>query len=171
MLRIVGAGLVMAGCSGIGFWYRKRFYLGLKHLQAMRQILELFMSEIGYGKAALPECCKKIGERAEDPYKEALLQIHERMKKKESSFRECWHTEMGKALLGLPVTEKEKEIFLGFPDCCGLQDGRMQIRAIEQYRDMLNAAIIHREAELEKQGRLAAGLGIMSGLLLIIVLY
>lgn len=170
MLRIVGAGLVMAGCSGIGFWYRKRFYLGLMHLQIMRQILELFMSEIGYGKAALPECCKRVGEKTEEPYGGALLQVYGRMLKKESSFRECWHTEMGRALLGLPITEREKSIFLGFPDCCGLQDGRMQIRAIEQYRDMLNTAINQRETEVERQGRLAAGLGIMSGLLLIVVL-
>lgn len=170
MLRIIGAGLVIAGCSGIGFRYRKRLYQGLMHLQAMKQILELFMSEIGYGKATLPECCKKVGERVEEPYRGVLLLIHDSMKKKESSFRECWHTEMEKALWGLPITGREKETFLGFPDCCGLQDGRMQIRAIEQYRDMLDTAITRREAELEKQGRLVAGLGIMCGLLLVIIL-
>lgn len=161
----------MTGCSGIGFWYRKRFYLGLHHLQAMRQILELFMSEIGYGKATLPECCKRVGERVEEPYRDALLEIYTGMKKKENSFRECWHEAMEKPLSRLPISEREKDIFLSFPDCCGLQDGRMQIRAIEQYRDMLNDAITRREAELEKQGRLAAGLGIMSGLLLVIALY
>lgn len=171
MLRVMGAGLIMAGCSGIGFWYRKRFYLGLGHLQSMRQILELFMSEIGYGKAALPECCKKVGERVEEPYRGALLEIHAGMEKKENSFRECWHSVMERALKRLPVTEREKKIFLSFPDCCGLQDNRMQIRAIEQYRDMLNTAISCREAALEKQGKLAAGLGIMCGLLLVIVLY
>lgn len=171
MLRIIGAGLIMAGCSGIGFWYRKRFYLGLWHLQSMRQILELFMSEIGYGKATLPECCKRVGERVEEPYRSALLTVHTGMEKKESSFRDCWHTEMRRSLKRLPVSEREKNIFLSFPDCCGLQDNRMQIRAIEQYRDMLNTAITHREAELGKQGRLAAGLGIMCGLLLVIALY
>ena len=171
MLRIMGAILIMAGCSGIGFWYRKRFYLGLGHLLSMRQILELFMSEIGYGKAALPECCKRVGERVEEPYRDALLKIHAGMERKESGFRDCWHKEMEKSLKQLPVSEREKEIFLSFPDCCGLQDNRMQIRAIEQYRDMLNTAILRREAELEKQGKLAAGLGIMCGLLLAIMLY
>lgn len=171
MLRIIGAGLIMTGCGGIGFYYRKRFYLGLEHLQSMRQILELFMSEIAYGKATLPECCKRVGERVKEPYNRALLKIHISMEKKESSFRDCWHEEMEKCLRRLPVSEREKEIFLSFPDCCGLQDNRMQIRAIEQYRDMLNGAILRREAELEKQGKLAAGLGIMSGLLLVIALY
>ena len=171
MLRIIGAGLIMAGCSGIGFYYRKLFFLGLWHLQSMRQILELFMSEIGYGKATLPECCKRVGERVEEPYRDALIKIHAGMERKESSFRDCWHREMEKSLKRLPVTEREKEIFLSFPNCCGLQDNRMQIRAIEQYRDMLNGAIVRREAELEKRGKLAAGLGIMCGLLLVITLY
>lgn len=171
MLRIIGAGLIMAGCSGIGFWYRKRFYLGLEHIQTMRQILELFMSEIGYGKAALPECCKRVGEKVETPYKDALFRIHASMLKKESSFRDSWHAEMEKSIRRLPVSEREKEIFLSFPDCCGLQDNKMQIRAIEQYRDMLDSAVIRREAELDKRGKLAASMGIMCGLLLVIFLY
>ena len=171
MLQGVGAVLILAGCSGMGFWYRKRLYLGLEHLRLMRQILELFISEIAYGEAALPECCLRVGERVEEPYRGALLRVCEAMEKRESGFRECFRENMAKALEKLPVNEREKESFLGLGDCCGLEENRMQIRAIEQYRDRLETAIGQREAGMEKQGKLAAGLGILCGLFLVIVLY
>ena len=170
MLRWIGAGLILAGCGGLGFWYRRRLYQIPEHLYSMRQILELFISEISYGKAALPECCKRVGERVEEPYRSALQKVYEDMEKRERGFRECFRESMSEALRRLPVAEREKENFLGFADCCGLEENRMQICAIEQYRDRLSAAIAQREAEAERQGKLAAGLGIVSGLFLVIVL-
>lgn len=171
MLRIVGAVMIIGGCSGIGFFYKKRFQESLWHVRYMQQILERFMSEIRYGKATLPECCKQIGEKAAEPYKTALLDIYEGMDRRDGTgFRERWQEYMAQALSDIPVTKEEKEIFLNFSAGCGLSDNQMQIRAIEQYKDMLATAVKNRENELEKQGRMAAGLGIMSGLLLTVIL-
>ncbi len=171
MLRLIGAICIVAGCTGIGFWYRRKFHISLWHLRYMCRIAELFMSEIRYGKATLAECCRQIGEKAEEPYREALLAIYEGMESRDGvSFSAKWEQQMEKALSEVPVTREEKEIFLGLSACSGLADNQMQIRAIEQYRDMLAGAIKDREKELEKQGRMAAGLGIMSGLLLTVIL-
>lgn len=170
MCRIIGACLIIAGSTGIGLWYRNRFYRALWHLRYMQQILELFMSEIRYGKATLPECCRQIGQKAEEPYKNALLTIHKEMESRNQGFYEKWREQMEQALLEVPVSKEEKEFFLGFSAGCGLSDNKMQIRAIEQYRDMLVCAVKNRERDLEKQGRMAAGLGIMSGLLLAVIL-
>lgn len=87
-----------------------------------------------------------------------------------AGFVENWNTYMGGAIEKAPVTKQEKEMFLGFASCLGLSDNQMQVRAIEQYRDMLASAIKLRETELEKQSRMATGLGIMSGLLLAVIL-
>lgn len=170
VFRIIGACLIIAGSTGIGFWYRSRFYRALWHLRYMQRILELFMSEIRYGKATLPECCRQIGQKSEEPYRKALLTIHKEMGSRNRGFYEVWREYMEAALLEVPVSKDEKEIFLGFSAGCGLTDNKMQIRAIEQYRDMLAGAVKNRERDLEKQGRMAAGLGIMSGLLLAVIL-
>lgn len=179
MFRVAGAMLIIGGCSGIGFWYRRRFHTALWHLRYMQRTLELFMSEIRYSKSTLPECCRKVGEKAEEPYKTALLEIYHGMLPSVHSglertggtgFSDKWREVMGQALREIPVSQEEKEMFLGFSACCGLADNQMQIRAIEQYRDMLTTAIRNRERDLEKQGRMAAGLGIMSGLLLAVIL-
>lgn len=171
MLRIIGAVCIITGSTGIGFWYRRRFHMALWHLRHMLQIAELFMSEIRYGKSTLPECCRQVGEKAPEPYRSALLAIHEGMAGRDGiCFSDKWKEVMETALWEVPVTKEEKEIFLGFSACCGLADNRMQVRALEQYRDMLDSAIKNRERNLEKQSRMAAGLGIMSGLLLAVIL-
>lgn len=171
MLRIVGAVLIIGGCSGIGFFYKKRFGVSLWHVRYMQQILERFMSEIRYGKATLPECCRQVGEKACEPYKTALLAIYEGVDSWDGAgFYERWQEYMGQALLEIPVTKEEKEIFLKFSTGCGFTDNQMQIRVIEQYKDMLATAVKNRENDLEKQGKMAAGLGIMSGLLLAVIL-
>lgn len=171
MLRIVGAVCIILGSTGIGFWYRQRLYAAIGHLRSMKQILEFFMSEIRYGKATLPECCKKAGERMEEPYRGALLEIYEKMEAYDgSSFSEKWISCMTAALADVPITQKEKEIFLGFSAGSRISDNHMQLQAAAGYRDMLESSIKSREEEVQKQGRMAAGLGIMGGLLLTVIL-
>ena len=46
----------------------------------------------------------------------------------------------------------------------------MQLQAAAGYRDMIESSIKSREEEVQKQGRMAAGLGIMGGLLLTVIL-
>lgn len=77
---------------------------------------------------------------------------------------------MGQALAQAPITGEERAFFLDFPKCTGHTDRQMQLKTIEQHRDLLSGAIKVREDNLERQGRLAAGLGMMSGLLLTVLL-
>ncbi|HKM34820.1 MAG TPA: stage III sporulation protein AB [Lachnospiraceae bacterium] len=171
MLRIAGAICIVCGCTGLGFYYRNRFQEALWHLRYMQQILEMFMSEIRYGKATLPECCRQVGTKVENPYKDALLAIHREAEKHSGrSFYEIWLACMEQALKEVPVTKQEKVIFIEFCSCSNHSDNQMQIRTLEQYRDMLVNYIKCREDNLEKQGRLATGLGVMSGLLIAVIL-
>lgn len=171
MLRFLGAVFIIAGSSGIGFTYRHELHSGLKHLRFLRQILEMIISEIRYNKATLPECCRQVGMKSEEPYSSTLLEIYHMLNEERGlSFAECWEQEMGKCLAKLPVSKKEAQLVLGFASCGNMADNNMQIRAIEQYRDMIDSAVKKRESTLAEQGRMAAGLGIMSGLLLAIIL-
>lgn len=171
MLRVTGMLFVIAGCSGLGFYYRGELYRGLWCMRTLRQMLEMMMSEIHYNKSTLPECCKRVGNRMEVPFSEALLGIYEKVSAQSGDgFTECWKEGMQKCLAGMPISGQEAEMVLGFASCGGLNDCQMQIRAIEQYRDMVDGAVKRREEVLHQQGRMAAGLGIMSGLLLAVIL-
>lgn len=171
MLKLIGAFMVIFGCSNMGFYYRRELQEGLHHMRVLRQILEMMMSEIRYNKSTLPECCRQAGKNVEEPYDEALVQIYRLMSSQSGyCFSECWQQEMGKCLSGLPISGKERQMALGLASCGSLNDCDMQIRAIEQYRDMIDSAVRKREEALHRQGKMAAGLGIMSGLLLVVIL-
>ncbi|MBQ7954416.1 MAG: stage III sporulation protein AB [Lachnospiraceae bacterium] len=171
MLRILGGILVLLGCSGLGFWYRWELNEGLKHMRQICKMLEMMMSEVNYHRSTLPECCRQVGKNMEEPYKSSLMKIYELMEgSKEQDFRAGWHQIMGECLKSLPISQKEKEMVLGFASEEGISDYHMQLRTIEQHRDMINSSVKKRECELQKQGRMAAGLGIMCGLLIVVIL-
>lgn len=171
MLRLIGIFLVIAGCSGMGLKFKSELGSGLWNMRYLRQLLEMMISEIRYNKSTLPECCRQVGKKMEEPYASTLQNIYELLQEYNGlSFAECWEQEMAKCLVRVPISKKERELVLGFASCGGLTENNMQIRAIEQYRDMIDSAIKKREESLSEQGRMATGLGIMSGLLLIIIL-
>lgn len=171
MLQIIGAICIVAGCSGMGFYYRGRFHTALWHLRYMKQILEMFMSEIRYDKATLPECCRRIGAVSKAPYGEALIHIYEAMQEDVGiSFYETWKETMDKTLADLPLETEERRIFSELAENSGIADNLMQLKTLEQRRDLLDTYIKNREENLEKQCRMASGLGVMSGLLLAVLL-
>ncbi|MGN0431882.1 MAG: stage III sporulation protein AB [Lachnospiraceae bacterium] len=171
MLQVLGAVFIMAGCTGIGLYYRQSFHTALWHLRYMEQILQMFISEIRYDKATLPECCRRVGERAKEPYREALLGVYEAMLTDDGgAFGENWRSIMGKAVEEIALSAEEKRPFLEFADNNSLADNLMQIKVLEQYRNILAVHMKNREADLEKQCRMASGLGIMGGLLLTVIL-
>lgn len=171
MLQIIGAICIVAGCSGMGVYYRRRFHAALWHLRYMKQILEMFMSEIRYDKATLPECCRRIGSVSKAPYGEALLHIYEAMQENAgTSFYEMWKDTMGNILSDLPLETEERRFFSELAENSGIADNLMQLKILEQRRDLLDVSIKNREDNLEKQCRTASGLGIMSGLLLAVLL-
>lgn len=171
MFRIVGALLIMIGCSGLGLAYKEELSEGIKALRVLRNLFEMMMSEISYRRSTLPECCRQVAGNMEEPYRSSLFALYESVGvKKEVDFSSGWHREMSKCMISIPLTTKEKEMVLGFVSSEGLSDVQMQIRAIEQYRDMIDGNIKKRESEFSKQGRMMTGLGVMSGLLLIVIL-
>lgn len=129
------------------------------------------MSEIRYGKTALPECCRRIGERLTDPYQEHLYNIYARVNQKSGeSFSRLFCEEMQACMNQLPITAKDKEDFLLFATGGSYEEGKMQLRTIERSYELLHTTTARLEKDNIEKCRIAVGLGAMSGLLLIIIL-
>lgn len=171
MLRIIGGAMIVSGCMGLGLWYRQQFLGRLQSLRNLDGILELFMSEIRYGKATLPECCRRLSEHLPDPYRACFRDIFMEMQENTGeSFEEVFQRHMRACLSSLPLTKEDEEIFLHFTQDGGFTEGKMQLRAIEQSRELLGNVIAQLQTEIGEKCRMAVGLGAMSGLLLLIVL-
>ena len=155
----------------MGYWYATQFRLRLIHLRAMSRIMEMLISEVRFSKATLPECCYKIADKVEEPYKQGFSEIYRIMKQNTGKrFAEIYQEQMTICLKEVPVHKKEKELFTTFFAADGFEDSSMQIRSIEQYNEELKQMIQVLEKDTSEKSKVALGLGAMSGLLLIIIL-
>ena len=170
MLKAAGGILAFAGCALLGYWYRQRFQERIRHIRRLEGILEMLMSEVRFAKAPLPECCEKLGKRLESPYREAFEAAGRAGEKKEGeAFGDCLEKKLQECLPQTPLGREEKEIFLRLVREWGYEDGRMQLKNMEQNLEMLQAVRKRLEREVEEKGRMAMGLGVMGGLLLTIL--
>lgn len=171
MLRVMGSIMVMAGCLGLGVWYRCQLKERLYHLRCMGNILEMMMSEVRYSKASLPECCLKLSSRLDEPYRSAFADVCHYMEENTGEgFAQVFRSRMEECLGSVNVGGEEKDIFLQFASLSGYEDGHMQLSAMEQYRELLDDLTKRLESEIREKSRMALGLGVMGGLLLVIIL-
>lgn len=171
MLKLAGACMILAGCSGLGFWYKRQFAGRVRALRQLCDTLSLFASEIRYGRGTLPECCEHVAERMPGAYGAALKRTADRMGKNTGEsfaeiFRECMEMPLGE----MPLKDEDREEFLRFLSAGTFGDGGMQLGLIEQSREQLEIRAAALERENAGKCRVAVGLGTMGGLMLILIL-
>ena len=172
MLRLLGSMMIIAGCLGLGIWYRGQITGRVRSLRLLQQILDLLESEIRYGRATLPECCLHIGSQLAPPFEACFEKLCARLKAAPgNSFAVAFRETMSEGLDVLPLRREDREAFLQFVSENGYTDGQMQLLAIQRSRDILKNTIERLERENTEKCRMAVGLGAMSGLLLILVLW
>lgn len=155
----------------MGVWYREQFRGRLKTLRELKKVLELFGGEIRYGCSTLPECCLVLAKQTQEPYSECFGRIYSRMEDNEGeAFEKVYREEMKSCLDRLPVVREDKNLMLTVFTGENFADPEMQIRALERRLEELEVTIRSLETELNGKCRMAVGLGVMSGLLLVVVL-
>lgn len=171
MLKVLGCVLTASGCMGLGLWYRQQYNGRLHHIRLLVAILDMMMSEVRYSKATLPECCGRLADRLEEPYRSSFTKIWEQMcSNMGKSFAELFCGEMKDCLKQTQTGKEERELFLEFAGGCGYEDSAMQLISMEQYRERLRQLQEKLEKEVLEKGKLAVSLGTLGGLLLIIIL-
>lgn len=170
-MRLIGAVLIFSGCTGLGLWYREQLLGRIKMLRTMVAVLEMLMSEIRYGKSTLPECCREIATRVEEPFRGTLWQIGRDCQNESGVvFQEVFIKRMTETFEKTPLKREDRKIFLAPFYGQGFLDGQMQLRSIEQSLVQIKDTIRIQNEEQREKCRMAVGLGVMSGLLLIIIM-
>ena len=172
MLKGIGGILIFTGCLGLGVWYRGQLTGRVKALRLLRSILELLSSEVRYGRATLPECCRHIALQLPASFCRAMQEVDERMRRNDGDsfvavFCEC----MRKPLMELPLREEDRKDFLSFASEEGFMDSQMQLRTLERSCKLLTDTTEELQRENVEKCRMAVGLGAMGGLLLILMLW
>lgn len=164
--------MILSGCFGLGMWYREQFFGRVRALRIMREMLDLLAGEVRYGRSSLPECCLRVASFLEPPFSVAFRRVANRMEENiGNTFGEVFRSELEPVLCRLPIKPEDKEIFLKIAVQTGFADGQMQLHILEQSSDMLRQKECVLEKENAEKCRMAVGLGAMSGLLLLLVLW
>lgn len=172
MFKIMGVIMILAGCMGLGLWYSGQFRRQIQVLKNFCYILELFLGEIRYGRCTLPECCLRVSERVEEPYKKMLSDIYmQSCENRGESFGEVCEAIWKEGLSREIASKEDKILFMNCFARSGYEEDIMQLRVMEQAKTELEKKVILLEAELASRCRLAFSLGTMSGLLLVILLW
>lgn len=172
MIKGIGGVMIFSGCLGLGIWYRGQFMGRIRALRMLRGILDLLASQVRYGRATLPECCQKVAVQLESPFDQVFQTVTERMQENTgASFAQVFREQLAERLEELPLTPDDRETFFQFVSETGFSEGQMQLRVMEQSGEQLTGTVKRLEKESAEKCRMALGLGIMSGLLLILVLW
>lgn len=172
MLKGIGGMMIFLGCLGLGMWYRGQLTGRIRALRMLRGILDLLASQVRYGRATLPECCQNVAAQLSPPFDNAFRTVAARMQENTgASFAQVFREHLVKRLEEMPLTPADREIFFQFISETGFSDGQMQLRVMEQSGEQLAGTAGRLEKESTEKCRMALGLGIMSGLLLILVLW
>ncbi len=171
MLKLIGAVLIIAGTVGLGFSCRQDLKDRLYHTKSIHTIMDLLESEISYSKASLPEACRMISRRMDEPYATGLYKVWELMNSNQGlAFSFVWKQEMGKCMSNISIDNSEKESFLNFVDSTGYADNQMQLKMLEKCKNVLKQAINRQEEKMENKSKVVMSIGIIGGLFLTIVL-
>lgn len=172
MLKLLGSCMILTGCFGIGLWYRAQFNGRIRAIRMLREILELLSGEVRYGRSTLPECCSNVAKNIAGPLGGALEKVGRDMRDNIGlSFGETFQKEFDEVLEGMCLKEEDREAFLQFTRQAGHADGQMQLRVMEQSMELLHRTEEALERENAEKCRMAVGLGAMSGILLILILW
>ena len=171
MLKLAGACMILTGCFGLGFWYRRQFTGRVRALRMMCDALSLLCSEIRYGRGPLPECCEHVADRLAGTLGNAFRRIADKMRENTGeSFARVFEECVRVPLKDMPLKEEDREEFLRFVSAGTFGDSQMQLALIEQSREQLDVRAAALERENGEKCRMAVGLGAMGGLLIILVL-
>jgi stage III sporulation protein AB len=168
----MGGIMILTGTVGLGIYFRNRFYERIEILKKLILIIDLFLSEIDFNKATMPECCLYAGQKITDmTLGKALINVHDRMKENDGlSFESAFKESFGKCLPEFPLEKCDINDFLKVAETGSFRDGQLQLKALHKIKDDLTERLTELKERAEDRGRIAIGLGVMGGFLLVIIL-
>ncbi|GGE53779.1 stage III sporulation protein SpoIIIAB [Priestia taiwanensis] len=170
MVKLIGAILIVAVTTWIGFELAKKYSDRPKQLRQLKAALQSLEAEIMYGHTPLYEAMESIAHLSKAPLSVFFQSFSKRLQEGASSVKDAWKSSLDEVWPQTALRKEEYEILRQFGETLGQHDRESQQKYIK-------LAIHHLEKE-EKDARdnqhkyekMMRSLGFLLGLLLIILL-
>ncbi len=170
MFRVLAVLFVLYGCIGFSFKLCQEMRIRISHVEQMKQILQLFQSEISYSRTSFPEMCYSIAKRVDGVYGQVLSKIYEQTQQQSGMlFPDIWKEKMKQALAPFPLKEKERTLFLEFVDQLGFADWEMQVRSIAKSTEQLADLEAQLKGARHNKEKVITSVGVLGGIMLVII--
>ena len=171
-LRMLGGGLVVVSCSGLGFFMAGQWNERLKTAETLRKMMFLLKGEIIYANSPLTEAFEQTGKKAGGELGSLFERVAKRLAGQQGEpFYAIWQEEIGKLPKSVCLSGEDKQNLKGLGEHLGYLDMEMQERNLLLYLEQLDLTIDYLRKHKQEKNRLYASLGVMGGLFLTLVMY
>lgn len=171
MVKIIGCILVVAGCTGIGFWRAECMKRRLQEMQDLKRYVLFMKGEICCGNRTLPETFLELEKKAKGIWRQFFGNTGKILGKMEGgTLAEIWKSQMQQQLSGSYLREREKREWLTLGENLGYLDMEMQLHMLDIFQIHLSESMEVEREEVRNQSKLSRVLGLMSGIFLTVLL-
>ena len=172
MIRILGSILILGTTLWWGFYFAMKEKYRLRELEELERSMLCLQGQISYLSAPLAEAMESIGWRTEGSLGLIFQKIAEALaERKGESAEEIWKEIWRREVVHTFLTEEDLEEVYLFGRSLGYLDKTQQANSISLFLRYIGGALEQGKKRLEKNGRLYYGMGVLSGLLIVVSLY
>ena len=171
LLKVIGAGLVILGSTGVGFFYSNILSERTEALIQVKKIMIMLRGEINYNHSTLSESFSILSNRTKSPFDIFLKETGDKLNEMTGNTMESiWKEMVNKHLKGTSLNQKDLERLSLLGNDLGYLDKKMQLSTLDLYLEQLEQQIGESLADFNKNSRLYKCLGIMGGILINLII-
>jgi len=172
MIKLIGALCIVFAGTMLGMYQSLQLSARPRQIRQSIQCLQRLETEIVYGVTPLPQALHAVAGAASGPLR-SLFEAASRglMGKEAASMREAWEEAMASNWSHTSMKQAEKEIFLQLGTLLGISDREDQMKHLKLAVRQLQGEELAAAEEQKRYGGMWRSLGLLSGVLIVILMY
>ena len=170
-MQLLGAVLILVATSWAGFELARNLMERPKQLRQLKVALQSLEAEIMYGHTPLADASKHIAKQLDKPLTWFFTTFANKLEKGDVSVKQAWNDSLEEVWKSTAFKSAEIEILKQFGETLGQHDLATQQKHIVLAMTHLEREELDARDKQARYEKMFKSLGILSGLLLVILLY
>ncbi|WP_416827182.1 stage III sporulation protein SpoIIIAB [Ectobacillus polymachus] len=169
MIKIIGAILIVAATTWIGFQMAKQVRERPRQIRLIKTALQSLEAEIMYGHTPLHEASLRLSKQMPPPLSRLFESFHSRLQA-DKTVRVAWNESLENVWARMALKQVEYEILQQFGETLGQHDRESQQKHIRLCISHLEREEIEAKDVQLRYEKMMKSLGVLTGLLIVILL-
>ncbi|MFT8871084.1 MAG: stage III sporulation protein SpoIIIAB [Sporolactobacillus sp.] len=170
MIRMIGALLVVAASTLIGFYLADRYSQRPRQLRQWRSALQSIEAEIVYGRVPIAELADHLARQLPQPLARFFSYLRDDLLSEGKPLPHAWKTAIERFWPETALKEAEREVLLQFGAVLGTDDVENEKKHVRLAMSHLEREEAEARAEQITHERMMRSLGFLAGVLIVLVL-